>query len=213
MAKLYFRFGTVGSAKTLNLLAVAHNYQTQNKKTLLLKPALDERFGMEDIRSRAGLVKKADYLINDKTDFIFQGKRLLGRQKCYDNEAVNLDAHRGVACILVDEAQFLSAEIIDQLHLITLKAKIPVICYGLKTNFRGYLFEGTRRIIELADSIEEVKSTCHYCDRKALFNLKLKGNVPIWDGPEIELGAEETYKPVCKTCYYQLLQKKTMLYN
>jgi thymidine kinase len=182
MAKLYFRHGTVGSAKTLNLLAVAHNYRQQGKRILLVKPAMDTRFGKESIKSRAGLEMSADILVTEDTDLLTQ-------------------AFEGVSCLLVDEAQFLSKRIIEQLREITLKQDIPVICYGLRTDFRSRLFEGSLRLMELADSIEEVKATCHYCNRKSIMNLKHVNGKAVLDGPSIQLGAEERYYPVCYRCY------------
>lgn len=186
MAKLYFRYGAVGSAKTLNLLAVAHNYRQQGKKVLLARPKLDVRFGSENIRSRAGLEVKADVLVESSTDFFL-----------LDLSMIN--------CILVDEAQFLSARIIEQFREITLEKDIPVICYGLRTDFRTKFFEGSSRLMELADSIEEVKTTCHYCQRKAIMNLKHVNGHATLDGPSIELGCEEKYFPVCYGCYKEQL--------
>jgi len=186
MAKLYFRYGAVGSAKTLNLLAVAHNYRQQNKKVLLLMPSLDVRFGAGRIRSRAGLETEADILVSKETQL-----------SDYD--------FLGVDCLLVDEVQFLSANVVDQLRAITLEKDIPVICYGLRTDFRTRLFEGSSRLMELADSIEEIKTTCTYCNRKGTANLKHKDGVPSIDGPSVELGCEEKYFPVCFHCYYSQL--------
>lgn len=187
MAKLYFRHGTVGSAKTLNLLAVAHNYRQQGKKVVLLKPAIDTRFGQDQIKSRAGLEMDADWLVDDKSD-LFQ-----------------LDLE-GVSCILVDEAQFLLAKHVEQLRRIILDRGIPAICYGLRTDFKGRLFEGSLRLMELADSIEEVKATCHYCNRKSIMNLKHVDGRAIADGPTIQLGAEERYYPACYACYVEQLE-------
>lgn len=188
MAKLYFRHGTVGSAKTLNLLAVAHNYRYQGKKVLLMKPDLDTRFGRERIKSRAGLEMQADVLI------------------------VNIDSMKGIDyteihCVLVDEAQFLSAAVIEELRRVTLDYNIPVLCYGLRTDFKSFLFEGSRRLMELADSIEEVKATCHYCDRKSIMNLKHVNGVATNEGPSVDLGAEEKYFPTCYKCYRKELGK------
>ena len=182
MAKLYFRHGTVGSAKTLNLLAVAHNYRQQNKRVKLIKPSLDTRFGAGTIRSRAGLDCEADLLVHADT-------RL-------DDEDF-----RGLQCALVDEAQFVSPAVIDQLRRITLELEVPVICYGLRTDFRGHLFEGARRLFEMADTIEEVKTTCAFCNRKAIMNLKHTNGVATVEGPSVDLGAEEKYFPACWRCY------------
>ncbi len=187
MAKLYFRYGTVGSAKTLNLLAVAHNYRQQNKKVLLVKPALDVRFGKSHIKSRAGLEQVADILVEQDT---------------------NLFEHNfyGVDCLLVDEAQFLPESVIDQLRAITYRLNIPVICYGLRSDFRTRLFIASKRLMELADSIEEIKATCYFCNKKSIVNLKHVNGKANISGPTIQLGAEETYFPACYGCYSHQLQ-------
>ncbi len=187
MAKLYFRYGTVGSAKTLNLLAVAHNYEQQGKQIVLAKPSLDTRFGAEFVASRAGLRRRADVFLDPDSD-------LPPEDFC------------GVHCVLVDEAQFLSRHVIDQLHALTRSADIPVICYGLRTDFRTSAFEGSARLFELADSIEEIKTTCTYCNRKAVFNLKHRNGVATVTGPAVDLGAEEKYFPTCHRCYHQQLE-------
>jgi len=186
MAKLYFRFGTVGSAKTLNLLAVAHNYRQQGKSVILMKPALDIRYGAGVIRSRAGLEKPADVMLHEDTQIDFDG----------------IQPHD---CVLVDEAQFLSVALIEQLRDITLQLNVPVICYGLRTDFRTHLFPGSQRLMEIADSIEEIKTTCAFCNKKAIFNLKLCDGVPTLDGPSVDLGAEEKYLPACHRCFSQKL--------
>ena len=188
MAKLYFRYGTVGSAKTLNLLAVAHNDRQQGKKIILMKPDLDTRFGKERIKSRAGLETQADLLI------VNEGS-LLG-----------ID-YTGVSCVLVDEAQFLGAKVIEELRRVTLDWDLPIICYGLRTDFKSHLFEGSMRLMELADSIEEVKATCHYCNRKSIVNLKYVNGVATNEGPSVELGAEEKYLPACYRCYRKEIDK------
>lgn len=192
MAKLYFRHGTVGSAKTLNLLAVAHNYRQQGKKIILMKPVLDTRFKKEKITSRAGLEMEADILIVDENS-------LRGVDYC------------GVSCILVDEAQFLSARVIEELRRIALDFDIPILCYGLRTDFKSHLFEGSARLMELADSIEEVKATCHYCNRKSIMNLKHVNGLATSEGPSVELGAEEKYFPTCYKCYRREIDKARIL--
>jgi thymidine kinase len=192
MAKLYFRYGTVGSAKTLNLLAVAHNYRQQGKKILLFKPDLDVRFGKEHIRSRAGLEMVADLLIAPGSDLL------------------SVD-YQDIDCILVDEVQFISPLHIDQLREVTLLKQIPVICYGLRTDFKSKLFAGALRLLEVADSIEEVKATCHFCNRKSILNLRHIDGQACFDGPVVQLGAEERYYPACYSCYReQILKSKEM---
>ncbi len=180
MAKLYFRYGTMGSAKTLNLLAVAHNYQQQGKPVVLLKPKMDHRFGEAVIQSRAGLSQNADGLL------------ALG-------EDVNRYVPEGTVCVLVDEAQFLTADLIEKLRDLVTFRGIPVICYGLRTNFYGQLFSGSQRLMELADTLEEIKTTCHYCDRKATMNLKIADEKHSPSG--LMLGAEETFLPACYACF------------
>lgn len=186
MAKLYFRYGTVGSAKTLNLLAVAHNYEQQGKNVLLIKPELDVRWDVNTVRSRAGLERKADLLVQPKTE-------------------LDIESFAGLHCILVDEAQFLSGSVIEQLRHITNAMNVPVICYGLRTDFRSVLFEGAKRLMELADAIEEIKTTCNFCNSKAIFNLKFLDGEPTLGGPSIDLGAEEKYLPACHKCYCEKL--------
>lgn len=183
MAKLYFRYGTVNSAKTLNLLAVVHNYRAQGKKVLLVKPAMDTRWGLEYVQTRAGLKMPADLILQD-------------------NGVIDSQALEDVVCVLVDEAQFLTNWIVEQLAYIAHHNPcIPVICYGLRTDFRTKLFPASARLLELADSIEEIKTTCHYCNKKAIFNLKLVSGLASRDGPAVELGAEEKYQPACPRCY------------
>ncbi|NGX44543.1 MAG: Thymidine kinase [Candidatus Anoxychlamydiales bacterium] len=182
MAKLYFRYGTVSSAKTLNLLAVAHNYRNQGKKIFLIKPELDTRFGKDKIKSRAGLEKDADILVKPDTELDF-------------NKFAN------VSCILVDEAQFLSEYLINQLREITVVLHIPVICYGLRADFKSKLFEASKRLMEVADTIEEIKCTCNFCNKKSVMNLKHVDGFATVEGPSVQLGCEELYFPVCFNCY------------
>jgi len=192
MAKLYFRYGVVGSAKTLNLLAVAHNYRQQGKLVLLAKPEIDIRFGLDIIGTRAGLQMPADIIIpTSPAEFPISAKlRKYNRQ---------------ISCILVDEAQFLSPENIRALHAVAHSTAFatPVICYGLRTDFRGQLFPASAELMALADSIEEIKTTCVDCNKKAVFNLKLSNGVPTREGPSIQLGFEETYLPTCTACYFR----------
>lgn len=186
MAKLYFRYGTVGSAKTLNLLAVAHNYKQQGKKIFLIKPKIDNRFGEQQIKSRAGLEMNADILVDENTKLL-----------AYSWEDVD--------CVLVDEAQFLCSSHIEELRQLTIVKNIPVICYGLRTDFRAQLFEGSLRLMELADRIEEVKATCHYCHRKSIMNLRHVDGQACLEGPSIQLGTEESFYPTCYACYTKQL--------
>lgn len=182
MAKLYFRYGTMDSAKSMNLLAVAHNYRKQGKRVLLVKPRLDDRFGATRIASRSGLEAEADLMVDEHS-------RLEPRD------------FAGLACVLVDEAQFLPPRVIEDLRRITVDPGVPVICYGLRTDFRTRLFPGSQRLMELADGIEEVKVTCQYCHKKAICNLRLVDGRATVEGPQVQLGAEEHYAPACWAHY------------
>ncbi|MGE0487858.1 MAG: thymidine kinase [Vulcanimicrobiota bacterium] len=192
MAKLYFRYGAMGSAKTLNLLAVRHNYEQQGKKVLVLKPATDTRFGETVIRSRAGLEYAADLVVEPDTELDFE-------------------RFRGVSCLLIDECQFLSRSLVNQLRELTRQLDIPVIAYGLRTDFRSHLFEGSARLLELADAIEEVKTTCKFCNRKAVFNLRhdVHGRALV-EGPSVLLGAEALYSPTCYPCYHERTEASSL---
>jgi len=183
MAKLYFRYGAMGSAKSLNLLAVAYNYERQKKRVFLIKPAVDDRDGANVISSRAGLSKQADFQ--------------------YGKDETNmLGVVAGYACILVDEAQFLLPGQVDQLRLISVNDDTPVICYGLRTDFRGDLFPGSKRLMEVADTIEEIKTTCEWCERKATQNMRMVDGQGTLQGPAVLIGGHESYISVCWEHWY-----------
>ena len=190
MAKLYFKYGTVSSGKTLQLLVTANNYERQNKEVLILKPKIDTRFGQNIIKTRVGITRKVDVLLNDILHTI--------------------PIPESIACILVDEVQFLSTEWINYFKTIVAEYNIPVICFGLKTNFKNQLFEGSKRLFEIADSIEEIKTICYRCTKKATVNLKFVNGKPVTYGPAIELGAEEMYLPVCWDCYFSAIHESIL---
>jgi thymidine kinase len=184
MAKLYFRYGTVGSGKTLALVSVALTYRAQGKSVHIIQPEVDVRFGKGSVRSRLGIQVGADAVLPADADLV---------------------QHLPAACdlILVDEVQFLSANQIEALRAHATDSDVPVICYGLRTDFLTRLFPGSARLMELADQIEEVKSVCLHCDRKAIFNLRFRDGRPIAEGPVIELGTEESYQGVCSHHYFR----------
>jgi thymidine kinase len=190
MPKLYFRYGAMNSSKTANLLMVAHNYTTNGKKVLLLKPEIDTRFGANIINSRVGIKHDVHEIIKEDTDIIAFIKK---------HSITETD------CVLVDECQFLTAKNIDQLRIIT--KTVPVICYGLRTDYKLQLFSGSKRLFEIADVIEEVKTVCIKCNKKAIVNAKFyinNDNVQklIKDGTnEPDLGAEDKYQPMCWQCF------------
>ena len=188
--KLYFKYGTVGSSKTLELLRVAFNYNQQGKNVILIKPKIDTRFGEKIIMTRVGLKREADILTDNNTDIFAEVSRIL------ENTKIN--------CILVDEVNFMSSTNIYGLRKIVTKLNIPVICYGLRTDYLGNLFQGSATLLGIADVIEEIKITCHFCESKATMNLKMENGKPVFNksGKEestnvIDLGCEEKYLPVC----------------
>ena len=176
------------SAKSLNLLAVAHNYRKQGKRVLLVKPRLDDRFGSTKIASRAGLEAEADLMVDEHTVFD------MADIAKYD-------------CILVDEAQFVPPHRVVDLRRITVDPGVPVICYGLRTDFQTKLFPGSQRLLELADRIEEIKVTCQFCQSKATCNLRMVDGKAVIAGPQIQLGADEQYVPVCWKHFDQRTQQ------
>lgn len=186
MAKLYFRHGPVTAAKTMNLIAVAENYERQGKRAAIVAALPPDTKSLPThVKSRCGISKKIDvYATSSWTDILSLR-----------------DAASDSRCILVDEAQFLSAKNVDALRDLTYTHSIPVICYGLRTDLRRQLFEGSRRLFEVADSIEEIKTTCARCDRKAIFNMKIDGDEATQDGPSIDV--RDVYIPTCYGCFRQ----------
>lgn len=182
MAKLYFRYGTMNSGKSIEVLRVAHNYEEQGKKVLLLTSVVDNRFGVGKVVSRIGMQKVAT-VVDKNLDMIALAS----------TERPN--------CILVDEAQFLNKEQVAQLIEIVDELDIPVIAYGLRADFMGQLFEGSDALLAVADTIEEIKTVCWYCDKKAIMNMRCKDGEPIFHGEQIQIGGNESYVPVCRKCY------------
>ena len=188
MAKMYFRFGAMNCGKTTSLLQVAHNYEEQGMKVIVIKSLIDKK-GDKNIVSRLGLEREVDILIPYE-------------QRISTN--INLD---NVDCILVDEVQFLSPNQIKELWIISKMRDIPVICYGLKTNFKGELFEGSKTVLELADELEELSTICK-CGNKARFNARLENNMFVIEGNEVAIdGIEAKYEPLCGKCYIQKVLK------
>ena len=189
MPKLYFRFGVMNSSKTAQLIMVAHNYRSQGKQVLVLKPSTDTRLDVLHVYSRA--IKS-----------IAVDKVILPDQAIFDTDF----DFTNINCILVDECQWLSDANVEELKLISMN-KVPVICYGLKTDYRSRLFAGSKRLIEIADSIEEIKNVCVACDKKAIINSKFYMNeygerTILYEGSEEpDLGAEEKYQPMCWKCW------------
>ena len=182
MSKLYFRFGAMNCGKTTALLQVAHNYEEKGMKVIVIKSSIDKK-GNKNIVSRLGIDREVDLLIKPTEKIL---------------KKINTD---GISCILVDEVQFMKKKQIKELWAITKLKNIPVICYGLKTNFKGELFEGTKAIIELADELEELATICR-CGKKAKFNARLVDGNYVYNGDEVAIdGLEASYEPLCGKCY------------
>ena len=184
MAKLYFRYGAMNSGKSTALMQVAHNYEEQGMRVLILKPKVDTK-GSGDLVSRLGVRRPADLLVPPDMDLV---------------EAVRAASSEGrpLACVLCDESQFLTAEQAEQLFMVTVELNIPVICYGLRADFKGDLFPGSEALLVMADKIEEVKTIC-WCGKKAAFNARFdsRGRV-VKEGEQVVLGANDRYTSLCR---------------
>ncbi len=184
MAKLYFRYGAMNCGKTASLLQVAHNYEEQGMKVIIVKPAIDTK-GDEKVVSRIGIKRSVDIILGEKDT-------LLEHIKPEDWNA-----------IIVDEAQFLTGVQIDELYRITKIFEIPILCYGLRTDFQMVGFPGSTRLLEIADDIEELKTICK-CGSKATQNMRLLNGKPIFSGDQIVIDDGKkniTYESVCGKCY------------
>ena len=183
MSKLYFRYGAMGSGKTAALLQVAHNYEQKGMKVVVVKPSIDTK-AQEKVSSRIGIERKVDVLLapNDK---------LIDKMEPVKPHA-----------IIVDEAQFLTRTQVNELYIITKQYDIPVLCYGLRCDFQMYGFEGSIRLLEIADDIEELKTICQ-CGAKATQNLRLLNGEPVFEGEQVVIDdhTQVEYEGVCGKCY------------
>ncbi|MBQ7408508.1 MAG: thymidine kinase [Clostridia bacterium] len=188
MAKLYFKFGAMGCSKTAQALITKFNYEERDMKVMLAKPATDTRDGKSIVRSRVGLEAEAIVIPSDANVY-----------DMYKND------YSDCRVIIVDECQFLTPEQVDQLALIVIDFEIPVLCFGLSTDFLTHLFPGSRRLFEVAQSITEIKSVCK-CGSKATVNARLddNGNV-VYSGEQVCLGGNDRYVAMCLKCW---LKKK-----
>ncbi len=191
MAKLYFRYGAMGCGKTAQLLQVAFNYQERGMNPVVMKPKIDTK-AKDKLRTRIGLERDIDYLIDIKDDIF----KII--EKKYNNSN----------CILIDEAQFLTKEQVDQLMKIVVVKNIPVVCYGLRTDFLTNGFSGSTRLLEIAHTIEELKTICQ-CGRKAIYNARLCNGKMVTEGEQIVIDDKEDVKYVamCPKCYYKNIEK------
>jgi thymidine kinase len=192
VAQLYFRFGTMGAGKSIELLKIAYNYEEQGKRVLMFTSMLDSRYGIGKITSRIG--EQRDAVVIDSELDIFE-------------KVKNNEPH----CVLVDEAQFLSRENVLEFSRVVDQLNIPVIAYGLKNDFQNNLFPGSEALLIYADKLEEVKTVCWYCNRKATMVLRLMNGAPVFEGEQIQLGGNDTYMPVCRRCYIERLERESQL--
>ncbi len=190
MAKLYFNYAAMNAGKSTTLLQASFNYRERGMRTIEFTAKIDDRFEAGAITSRIGLRQDA-HLFDVGTDLF-----AIVKKECQDKAA---------ACVFLDEAQFLSAEQVTQLARTVDELNIPVICYGLRTDFRGELFEGSARLMALADDIRELKTICR-CGRKATMNLRIDahGNA-VKTGESIEIGGNDRYAPLCRKHFFETL--------
>lgn len=190
MAKLYFKYGAMGSSKTANALITKFNYEERGMRVWLIKPAMDTRDGVGTVCSRIGLSADA-YAVPREADL-------------YESFRTQKDYH----VIIADECQFFTPEQIDQLRRIVDEFDVPVLCFGLRTDFLTHLFEGSRRLFEVADSISEIKTICS-CGKKAIVNARIDGEGKIvTEGGQILLGGNDSYIAMCHSCWKATIREQ-----
>ena len=190
MAKLYFRYGAMGSSKTAQALITKFNYEERGMKVWLIKPSIDTRDGASILKSRIGLSAQASALPSD-CDIFTEFKSL-----------------SDIDVIIADEAQFFTSSQIDDLRQIVDEFSIPVLCFGLRTDFLTHTFEGSKRLFEVADSITEIKTICE-CGKKAIVNARIDeyGNV-VTNGGQILIGGNDSYIAMCHACWKKKIKNK-----
>ena len=188
MKNLYFKCGTMGSSKSAQALMTAFNYRQKGHNVLLAKPSIDTREGKDIISSRIGL--SAECLVFDRAQNLVQFVQ--------DNG--------GADVVIIDEAQFCTKQQIDELKQLTLK-DIVVICYGLKTNFKSELFEGSKRLLEIAEDVQEFGAVCR-CGNRATLNARVVDGLVVTTGEEIQIGGDEKYEAMCYECYQKYQHEK-----
>ena len=184
MAQLFFKYGAMNSGKSIEILKVALNYEEQDKPVVIMTSSVDDRDGVGNISSRIGLNREAFSI--EPTTNIYETIQALPFTP---------------ACLLIDEAQFLKKEHILQLAQIVDNLGIPTMAFGLKNDFRNQLFEGSEYLLLYADKIEEMKTICWFCHRKATMNMRMVDGHPVYTGEQIQIGGNEAYFPVCRKHY------------
>lgn len=191
MAQLYFRYGAMNSGKSIEVLKVAHNYEEQDKAVRIFTSGVDNRDGVGVVSSRAGMRREAIPVLEETNIF----------------EQLKTEEEK-IWCVLIDEAQFLSKDHVLQLTQIVDELHIPVMAFGLKNDFMNNLFEGSKYLLLYAEKIEEIKTICWYCSKKAIMNLRISDGTPVYEGAQIQIGGNESYYPVCRNHYFNPVIKE-----
>lgn len=187
MAQLYFKYGAMNSGKSFELLKVAHNYEEQNKSVRIFTSGIDNREGVGMVSSRIGMRREAE--------------PVTATTNIYEHVLAETKKEK-IWCVLVDEAQFLTKQHVYQLTKIVDELKVPVMAFGLKNDFMNNLFEGSEALLLHAEKIEEIKTICWYCGKKAIMNLRISDGTPVYEGDQIQIGGNESYFPVCRYHYF-----------
>ena len=194
MAKLYFKYGAMGSSKTAQALITKYNYEENDMKVWLIKPSADTRDGVSVLRSRIGLEAEVEVIAPEVDIYArFLGSRV-----------------RRCDVIIVDECQFMTEKQIDQLRAIVNEQNVPVLCFGLRTDFLTRLFPGSRRLMELADCIEEIKTMCD-CGAKATVNARISDGYIVTEGAQVVLGGNDSYIAMCHRCYVHGIRDRKVI--
>ena len=194
MSKLYFRYGAMNSGKSTALLQAAYNYEERSQHVLIAKPSVDSK-GDKSIVSKLGVSRDVDFLITPS--------QYLREKFASEAESLRQAEDKQIACLLLDEAQFLSPEQVDQCLEIAVLDGVPVLAYGIRTDFKTLSFPGSKRLLEISHSLEELKTICR-CGRKAMFNGRLLNGVFIFDGEQVAIdGDQVTYESLCANCYLE----------
>ncbi len=192
MSKLYFRYGAMNSGKSTALLQAAFNYEERGQYVLLAKPAIDYK-GDKNIVSRLGVSREVDFLIRPEDDL----------RELYAQHSSEAESKTGqqVSCLLLDEAQFLTEDQVDQALEVAVLDRVPVLAYGIRTDFQTKAFPGSRRLLEIAHSLEELKTICR-CGKKAMFNGRMVNGRFVFAGEQVAIdGDKVTYESLCPACY------------
>lgn len=203
MAQFFYYYGAMNSGKSMDILRIAHNYHEEGKHVLVMTSATDTREKTGEVKSRMGPSCKAYPIRNDTNvyDVIKKFKEKVPK----------------VSCVMIDEAQFLKRHHVLELAKVVDDLNIPVMAFGLKNDFQNHLFEGSENLLIYADKIREIKTVCWFCGKKATMNLRFHNGKPVYNGKQIEVGGNETYKPVCRYHFYhpnlKLLKRTTIKDN